>query len=292
MRRLLYWCGCAAALSSVGALIAFGIFGQAQLWADEAATGGWRLQSNVLTSRCRLVDPEGRLYRRLVGGDCAALAGNLRDRSPKRGKGPLVVMLHGLGRTPGMFRSLEATLRARGYRTLALRYPSLTDSVAGHARRLDRILDGLAGVDRIAFVTHSLGGIVLRQSLAGGPAWRDRRTLAGVVMLGPPNQGSVLARRLMRFAPARSLFGPSLPTLADPALLPPPLPPAIPLAVIAGAGYADANPLIAGEDDGVVGVRETFHPGALFLQVDAWHSFLAQDTHAMQATVRFLATVL
>ena len=27
MRRLLYWCGCAAALAGVGALIAFGIFG-------------------------------------------------------------------------------------------------------------------------------------------------------------------------------------------------------------------------------------------------------------------------
>ena len=65
----------------------------------------------------------------------------------------------------------------------------------------------------------------------------------------------------------------------------------IPFAIIAGGrgtsvGY---NPLLSGDDDGVVKIDEAYLGRAEdFLRVDAVHGFLVSDTKAIDAVIRFM----
>jgi triacylglycerol lipase len=210
---------------------------------------------------------------------------------------PTVVLLHGLGRTPRAMWALERAARARGYRVLNLGYASRRGDVAQHAETVARTLRDSAPAGQLHFVTHSLGGIVLRQAVATGqlPAGR----VARVVMLAPPNGGSEVAdafrqrRALRRLGPV--VLGPAgadLGTGAD--ALVQRLPP-VPFELGVIAGTRSLNPvfsrLIEGENDGKVSVRRAAVPGMrAFLTVARSHTFLMLAPDVIAQTFTFLET--
>ena len=118
-----------------------------------------------------------------------------------------IVFLHGLGRTWLSMAWLATIARRRGYAVVNHGYRSRRHTIAEHAEQLRAVVRAIHCRGRIHFITHSLGGIVVRAMLADRPARPD--CLGRVVMLAPPNQGSELADFLSGNRVFHAVLGPA-----------------------------------------------------------------------------------
>jgi len=217
-----------------------------------------------------------------------------RRRSGRRGA---VVLLHGLNRTQLSMAPLAFRLRRAGFETANLYYPSRHASIEQHADRLlERLSGELASLGPpLHFVAHSLGCLVARCALQrGGPGSPLAGRAGRLVMLGPPNQGSLLARRLAGSRFWDRWYGTAaFHQLARPELLGAWGAPPIPFGVIA-AGRLEPrgwNPLLPGDDDGVVDVAATHLEGeADHLLLRGVHTTLPWRRDVARYVVRFLET--
>ena len=184
---------------SFGALDPLPTLGGRQFWIDRHFHAGWRIQQNVFTDHFRLLDPED---RRHAWGDKTEVEGAFEkireDRQLRPASPHLVVLLHGWGRTRYMFDALSENLAAAGYEVAKLSYPSTQQDLARHAADLAALLSRLEGSERVSFVTHSLGAMVLRRMLADEPRFENGITLDRAVLIAPPKP-----RRRAGTAPGR-----------------------------------------------------------------------------------------
>lgn len=265
--------------------------GGKQIWSDIFIHGKWRIQRNVYTGNCRLLDPNN--IRRAWGtyDHCRSFFDRHR---PQASKGldnrHLVLLVHGLGRSAGAFTEMEDALRRSGYETASVNYPSTRQGIAAHADNLEQIIGSLDGVERLSFVTHSLGALVIRELLSRDHSWREHIEPHRIVMIAPPNQGSQLADRLSSLPAYQWLTGESGQELTSEAARTLPVP-NIEFGIIAGGRGNELgfNPLLPGDDDGLVTVAETRLDGARdFMLVPTTHGLVDDHPQTIDATVTFL----
>lgn len=205
-----------------------------------------------------------------------------------------VILLHGLARTALSMYRMQSMLERNGYYVANVDYPSRDYRIEDLAPMA--VEDGLAqcaanpGTSTVHFVTHSLGGILVRVYFAD----HEIPNLGRVVMLAPPNQGTVAVDEMVRIPGFDWLNGPagyqlgkgvdSVPLSLDA--------PDFDFAVIAGDRSIDpiTSAVLPDPDDGRVSVSDTRLEGMRdFAVLPVSHALIMQDRQVFRLVRNYLA---
>lgn len=232
----------------------------------------------------------------LVAGLLAGCATTIRSDTVQHYRSSeCVVLLHGLNRSWRTMDKMAASLQQDGFSTANVDYPSSTMRIEELAPLV--VNEGLrqcrqTGATTVHFVTHSMGGILVRYVQAQEPI----PDLGRVVMLGPPNQGSEVIDVTRDWPGIEMISGESgLQLGTDEESIPSQLGPVdFELGIIAGTGTT--NPFMSAlmlpdEDDGKVTVARTRVEGMDdFTVVPDSHFAMMKSDSVIAATSRFLRT--
>ena len=206
--------------------------------------------------------------------------------------GECVILLHGLARTSGSMEKIETRLIEEGYSVANIDYPSrefaiekLADIAVTQGLDVCRKMNA----ESIHFVTHSLGGILVRQYLAE----HKIQELGRVVMLTPPNQGSNVVDKFSGLPGYELLYGPAGYQLGkDDRSIPLQLGPAnFEVGIIAGNRTVNFILSTAFDEpnDGKVAVEDTKLRGMKdFIVVHHSHPFIMKSDEVIDLIVHFL----
>ena len=201
-----------------------------------------------------------------------------------------VILLHGLARTANSMNQMEHALKEAGYSVANINYPSRKSEVEKLAD--SAIKAGLSQCPSeapISFVSHSMGGILIRQYLALHSIDRLKR----VVMLGPPNHGSQVIDKMANTPGFKLINGPAgLQLGTGKASLPNKLGPAnFDLGIIAGTRSINLifSSMLPNADDGKVSVESTKLEGmSEHLEMPVTHTFMMRNPKVINQVIHYL----
>ena len=204
-----------------------------------------------------------------------------------------VIVLHGLGRTSDSMNKIAEALDQAGYFVWNQSYPSRDKPIGELAKAaIEPAIEfcRVNEVKQVNFVTHSLGGILVRYFLQD----HHINNLGRIVMLSPPNKGSEIADQLKAFKIYQYVTGPAGQQLGtDENSVPNTLRPINgEIGVIIGNATSDPwfSWLIPGDDDGKVSVeRARLDEMKDFLVVDAGHTFIMRKQGVIEQIQAFLS---
>jgi len=203
-----------------------------------------------------------------------------------------VILLHGLARTSKSMNKMEKHLREAGFETLNVDYESrknTIDSLSARVISKSLIKMDSMNVSTIHFVTHSLGGILVRNYMSKN----NISNMGRVVMLGPPNQGSEVVDKLKNFSFFKKLNGPAGGQLGTDATSKPNTLGKVnfELGIIAGDRsiiWINSS-YIKGSDDGKVSVEKTKIPGMKdHVVIHTTHPMMMKNNHVIEQVIEFL----
>lgn len=206
-----------------------------------------------------------------------------------------VILVHGIGRTRFSMKSLESRFVKNNYRVINWSYQSTKKDITSIAENLHAIYSLHASDnDSIHFVTHSMGGLVLRRLLR----LHKLPKLGKIVMIAPPNNGSESARRFFHHKFINFIFGPAAQELSDGDYINSMCEtPEKGVMVIAGSRSMDIkNPLslltthfLSKPNDGTVTVEETkLEAMDKFVTINDSHTFIASNPAVINEALNFI----
>ncbi len=203
-----------------------------------------------------------------------------------------VVLLHGLARTSASMKTMQSNLENEGYFVANVDYPSRAHAIEklssiAVSAGLKRCADSKASP--VNFVTHSLGGILVRHYLEKA----EITNLNRVVMLGPPNQGSEVVDNLKHVPGFRLLNGPAGMQLGtDNNSIPRNLQSVnFKIGIIAGTQSINLilSSFLPNPDDGKVSVESTKVEGMCsFTALPTTHPFMMKNKTVIKEVITFL----
>jgi hypothetical protein len=220
---------------------------------------------------------------------------NIADSNEiESGENECVILLHGLARTSHSMDKMESKLLQAGYLTANIDYPSRSMKIQDLS--VLAVEQGLESCrkqssEKISFVTHSMGGILVRYYLAKNTV----PELFRVVMLAPPNQGSKVTDRFHKEQWYKWITGPAGQQLGTgsngiPGVLGPV---SYETGVIAGDVHSPLDnwlsEIIPGEDDGKVSVDTARVDGMRdFIVLPYTHISIMKEPEVIIQTLIFL----
>lgn len=168
-----------------------------------------------------------------------------------------IILLHGLHMHAWAMQPLAKQLARHGFCSHCFGYYSMLEPLWRHSERLNHWLLGrFEPTEPLFMVGHSLGGLVIRDFLSRYPDWQ----IPKVVTLGTPHNGSLSAKRLVKYLP--TFIGKSYQTGLDG--FAPALRENVALGSIAGNLSAGLGKVVlpknVSDNDGTVLISETILP--------------------------------
>ncbi|MDR3232189.1 MAG: alpha/beta hydrolase [Planctomycetaceae bacterium] len=285
-------------------------FGGSLLWGDVLFDSDWHIQQNIKTDSCRLLDSKSVQYAFGSFEECKERLEQMKiDEGVLPMSGCAVIILHGYASNASMLRKLADYLKENKTHDhiFCMSYPSTMQPILEHSKRLQQVVDNLPPtIRRIDFIGHSLGSIVIRRYLSGpldenwqvppnpleyrktfSPAGLLPSRIGQFVMIGPPNHGAELAKKMIGKAPLRRFLtgksGDELGTDWDETEKSLGIP-CCRFIVIAGGKGDDKgySSLIPDDDDGIVSTEGTKLEGAA-----QWKCFPLKHGELLQNTEVF-----
>lgn len=211
-----------------------------------------------------------------------------------RAEQEVIICVHGVMRSSASMSYAACSLRKAGYHVENWGYPSRMKTIAEHgvdlAREIKRVSQVYPGRS-IYFVTHSMGGLVLRAAL-NHPECPQIAKEGKAVLYAPPNRGSSFGRQMSSYGFVRQIYGEysgaellfteedgfeKLGTFPET------------MSVLVIAGTQSFNPLVSEESDGTVRVAETALKTPFKWETfPVNHTFIMWSPRVLRATVDFL----
>lgn len=203
-----------------------------------------------------------------------------------------VILLHGLARTENSMVKLELNLMNQGFHVVNTGYPSSEKDIKTLSEEtINKAINECKkeNPSKIHFVTHSMGGILVRYYLE----IHKINNLGRVVMLSPPNKGSEVVDKLKNLSLFKWINGPAGQQLGtDKESFPNNIgPPDYEVGII--TGNKTINPilslLIPGKDDGKVSVERAKLMGMKdFMIVPKTHPFIMNSEDVINQAIFFI----
>ncbi len=207
-------------------------------------------------------------------------------------KNQAVILLHGLARNASSMHKLEKALIEHGYEVVNVDYPSTKHDIESLAEwSIGNAIKAVQRQNKIHFVTHSMGGILVRQFLRQ----HVMQNLGRVVMLGPPNSGSEVVDILQNLPGFKTVNGPAgLQLSATKEGLPNQLGAAnFEVGIIAGSRSINLvlSTMLPEPNDGKVSVESSKLEGmADHVVMPVTHTFMMRNAAVIQQVIAFLQT--
>jgi triacylglycerol lipase len=202
-----------------------------------------------------------------------------------------VYVIHGFGGSLIQMDKINQGLRKEGYLTENYTYPSFKEDLDSLGMYICRKISR-EHFDTISFVTHSMGGLLVRSLYQYKAKMPQFPFVFRIVMLAPPNKGSQLAE--IPFGPvAKKVLGPNLDhmkTYPDAYVRKLPIPDAE-VGIIAGARGKKPwyNPLLKEDNDGTVCLSSVYMGGEKeVVVVHAMHVTMPLRPSVVKLVLRFM----